>query len=486
MIFIRRDDLKISGQNTRLLFHGRLSPLLAEKCRDLHISGLAIDFEETFLSDAVIVEQMENSARIRLNGKHFLENGKILFVKDEFEHLSDQLYIRPYEYQTGETPFDGDVTVVENKDLEIKDGLVTVPGRYKTSGVLIKHGKRLAPGIVISSCCGVTLTDVTIHHAAGMGLLCQFCSDVTLERVHVQPSDRVVSATDDAIHLMECRGKLLIKDCSSSGTLDDAVNVHGIYRPVERTADDFSLILETGHPQQTGLPAAAPGDTLELLKADTSRPYACLKVKEAEQLSPDRTRVTFEEALPAVCSSGDGTRVLAPGQAVLEVSGCRFSTLRGRGVLASGLAEVRIRECHFHTTGAAVFIAGGCSTWFETGPVKQAVIENNVFENCCYNRFSSTRETVSVFPDIRRTEEDFFCHGRIIVRNNSFISQKRPQIAILSAEEAVITDNTFTWNTLYPFDPPEQKMWTFAEKNSPCTIFKHVKNVIQERNSDFY
>ena len=49
-----------------------------------------------------------------------------------------------------------------------------------------------------------------------------------------------------------------------------------------------------------------------------------------------------------------------------------------------------------------------------------------------------------------------------------------------------MSGNTFEFNGLYPFDPPEQKIFSFAQKDSPCKIFKHVKNVISEDNGDRY
>ena len=479
-------DFTIEGSGTELFFHGRISPIIAENCENLHIRNLSIDFEDSFVSGAEVKEFSDNTSWMAFSGTQRFSDGKIIFCGDRFDNLSGELHIRPFNPDSGEMPWDTDVTVVKNKDLKEKDGLFGLPGKMPAKHVLIKHEDRLCPGIVLSFCSEVRVVNCTIYHAAGMGLLAQFCSNVTYDGISIIPRNRYVSASDDAMHMVECRGKLLVVNCTCAGTLDDSLNVHGIYRPTAAAEGENRLYLDTGHFQQAGFPGALPGDTLEFVKSATGRAYALGKVLSVGQLDENRTCVELEQALPADWTPGDCVRVLEPGEAVLEVANCHFTTLRGRGVLASGLSSCSIKNCCFHTSGAAVFIAGGCTAWYETGPVRQACIENNVFENCCYQRWSSTRETVSVYPDISQYPPDFYYHGKIEIRNNRFISQKRPQIAVLSTEEVCISGNDFKYNNDYPFDPPERKVYTFAEKDSPCTIFKQVKSVNCDNNNGIY
>lgn len=480
-------NLTVKGNGTLLFFHGRISPLIAENCENLRISGLTVDFEESFVSEASVTRRENGINWIKIHGKHRFADGKIRFCEDQYDNLSGKLFIRPYDPQTGEMPWDTDVTVAGNSNLTEQNGEIGIPCSFPGDHVLIKHEERLCPGIVLSDCRNTAVENTIIHHAAGMGLLAQFCTDVTFDGVKVIPNgERNISASDDAMHMVECRGKLLVSNCVCSGTLDDSLNVHGIYRPIESIDSCDRLFVGTGHFQQAGFPGAKTGDTLEFVHSDTGYAYAEVPVKNATLLDKDYTCIELDGEFPKAWTPGDCVRVLEPGQAVLEVKNCHFTTLRGRGVLASGLESVIIQNCYFHTTGAAVFIAGGCKTWFETGPVQSALIENNVFENCCYQRFSSTRETVSVYPDIDRCPDNFYYHGTIRICKNRFISQKRPQIAVFSAEEVRISGNLFEFNELYPFDPPEQKIFSFAKKDSPCKIFKHVKNVICENDGASY
>ena len=482
------EDVEIAGEDTLLFFHGRISPLIAENCSRLRISGIEVDFEESFVSDAEIVRTENGFSHVKLRGRYRLDGGRLHFMEDEYDNRSGVLQLRPFDPAAGEMPHDADCTVIPNRGIRQENGLVLLPAVFDAPALTIKHEDRLSPGIVLSDCSGVTVENVTIRHAGGMGLLAQFCRDAVLEKVHVVPAaGRVISSSDDALHFAECRGRISVRNCRAAGMLDDALNVHGIYRPVTIPwpREDF-LWLETGHFQQAGLPGARPGDVLQFVKPASGRPCGTLEVLQSKEVTPERTQIFFSGDLPEELRSGDGARVLDPGQARLEVSGCDFAPLRGRGVLASGLEEVRIADCRFHTSGAAVFIAGGCRGWFETGPVRHAVVENNLFDNCCYLRHSSTRETVSVYPDLEELEPDFYYHGLVEVKHNRFISQRRAQIAVLSAERVEVSGNTLEINDRYPVSPPDPDIYSFAEPDSRSIIFKHVGTAEIRDNDGFF
>ena len=113
------------------------------------------------------------------------------------------------------------------------------------------------------------------------------------------------------------------------------------------------------------------------------------------------------------------------------------------------------------------------------------LIADNFFNNCCYRKNSSTRETVAIFPELQKLEEHFYYHGKIELKNNLFRSNIRPQVSMLSVKEPVLSGNAFEKDETYPFDPPASAAYSFAEKDSPWAIFRHCGTVIQEQNSGF-
>jgi len=481
--------LRILGHDTEWFFHGRISPLVAQECKDLFIQGITIDFEDSFVSDADVVASENDICWLKIGGKHFFLDDKLCFTGDFYDNLSGQLLFYSYDKAKGELVWNNRTVRIPNKGLLKRDGLIGVPGladAIQSDALIIKHEQRLCPGIVLDRCSGVTLKDVTIHHAAGMGVLAQLSSDIVLERVSVVPRGRRASVSDDAVHFSECRGRLKLDKCVLEGTLDDSFNAHGIYRPLKmRIPGGKFYYLDTGHYQQQGLQGAFAGDTLELMKNDTGKPYARIKVRHARQLNKALTLVEPEGDMPAEWTPGDDARVLEAASAELSVTNCTFRPLCGRGVLASGMGKARVSGNRFHTSGAAVFVSGDGNYWYESGPVGDLVVQNNVFDNCCYGRSSSTRECVAIFPELQKLEEGFFYHGTVTVKDNNFISNLRPQVSLLSVTKAKIAGNRFQFDDAYPFDPPGTGAYSFATKDSPWLLVKHCGNVKDHDNLGF-
>ena len=485
------ENLTITGENTELYFHGRISPLVAENCKNLQISGLTVDFEESFVSDADIVDTEGDIAWVKFGGKHWFQNGRVYFIGDFYDNLSGKFRVLSYDTEREEVIWNQTVVSVFNSNLQERNGLIGIPGligKVKSNALIVRHENRLCPGMVFHKCSNVTLTNITLHHAAGMGVLAQVCTNVSLDRVNILPRGRRTAVSDDAVHIVECRGHLTLKNCDLRGTLDDSLNVHGVYFQMKLREPGWKYYyLQAGHFQQQGVQAVFPGDTLELLKNDTLKPYSTLKIKEAYKINKMQTFIGFDEKdLPSEWCYGDNARVLESAQAELEVINCTFAPLNGRGVLASGLKKAVIKNNYFHTSGAGIFVSGDGRYWYETGPVEEMEISENLFDNCCYNRNDASREPVAVFPELHKIDPDFFYHGRIAVTNNRFISSRRPQIAMTSVRAVEISGNILELDDRYPYDPPEMPVYSFTDRNSPCAAFRHCNEITYKENIGFF
>ena len=483
------DDFTISGKDALLIFHGRISPLAAFNCRNLKVEGLRVDFADSFVSDADLVCRENGIAWFRLPGQHKVVNGKIVFTEDFYDNLHGKLFFFSYDCEKKELIRHPGMIVVENRNILSRDGLVGVPDQFaevRTDAFLIKHEMRLCPGMVFDHCTNVQLSGVTLHHAAGMGFLLQASDTCTVENCIVAPRGRRTSVSDDALHITDCRGRIRIADCDLSGTLDDSINVHGVFRNLKFYMPDGGMYyLETGHHQQMGVFNIQPGDHLELRHRKTGVPYCILNVTQAHQVNRSYSVLEFaEKKLPPEFTEGDPAWILET-QAELRVENTRCFPLNGRGILASGLRNIHISGCTFHTYGAGVFIPGDFNYWYESGPVAHAVIENNFFDNCCNSPGGVTREPLTVFPELRELEKDFYYHGSITVRNNRFRADKRCLISMLSVAEAAVEGNTFEYDSTYPFIHRGKTGYFFTDNNSPMAAFKHCGKVTVGDNPGF-
>lgn len=132
-----------------------------------------------------------------------------------------------------------------------------------------------------------------------------------------------------------------------------------------------------------------------------------------------------------------------------------------------------------------VFISGDWSFWYESGPVTEAVIENNFFDNCVYHAFGATQEPLAVFSELAALTDGYYYHGTIRVRNNRFRSAVRPLVSMMSVAEAEVTGNVFEEDDRYPFVPRKEPGYYFTSADSPMAAFLHCGRITDENNTGF-
>ena len=483
------DGFTVRGENARFIFHGRISPLCAFGCRNLTVEGLTVDFEDSFVSDADLVRRENGLAWFRFFGKHHVADGKIVFSDDAYDNMNRKLLFYCYDRMKKEIIYNSHSVTVRNEKILYRDGLIGMEDCFASAGTdafIVKHERRLCPGMVFDDCENLKIRNVTLHHAAGMGFLIQNSENCEVDGAVVEPHGRRASVSDDALHITDCRGKLRIANCRLSGTLDDSINVHGVFRKLKsRIPGGKMYYLETGHYQQQGVFNVRAGDTMQLFNRTDGKPYGKLQIRQVIPCNKAFVIVDIDEReLPAAFVEGDPALILET-LADLEVIDTECRPLNGRGVLASGMDRVHISGCRFHTSGSGVFISGDFSFWYESGPVKEALIENNFFDNCNYYAFGATQEPLAVFPELASLAENYYYHGRIEVKNNRFRAADRPLVSIMSAAEAEVSGNVFEADGTYPFIPHSKAGYFFTDADSPAAAFRHCGTVRETDNSGF-
>jgi len=77
--------------------------------------------------------------------------------------------------------------------------------------LVLRHNPRKHAGFFLSNSRDVELMGVQLHHTGGLGILAQFCENLTVRDSNVVPNpekDRYFSGHDDGVHVSNCRGAL--------------------------------------------------------------------------------------------------------------------------------------------------------------------------------------------------------------------------------------------------------------------------------------
>jgi hypothetical protein len=368
---------------------------------------------------------------LRIGGEYpfVVKNGSLLFKleTDAIDCLGHVLEFNPGRKETA--PFVHDNGVKGRYDAELMDAaVVRVTGQFHramTPGntLVLTKGMRYCPGVAILDSAQITVGDVTIYHCGGMGVVAQRTWDIDIERVRVTPNpsrDRVVSASADALHFVNCGGQIRIDDCVLENQMDDPLNIHGVYARISKRLSPNSVEVELVHPQQRGWAITQAGDTVEFVANQNLLTYHYAKVSSFERLNNQFFTLTVDGRLPDDMKAGD---VVASCGWIPDATITRTSVgkNRARGFLLTTAGKVLVEDCHFHIPGAAILITGDANYWFESGKVRDVTIRNNHFDNCLYGVWGDA--VIQIDPGIpTENREGVFYHKNIVVEGNRFES----------------------------------------------------------------
>jgi hypothetical protein len=432
------DGLVVDGQGSAFRFHGFVNPFILDRAKRVTLQDFSIDFSRPFHSEAVIVGQAPKGLDVEIKDgfPYEVQQGTLLFTgaaRSDGPMTSvttgdvyGSSHILEYDTAKRETAYMardyyfGGITGYPAQQLEGRKVRVLVPGLQGAPGNTMVFGPnhRLCPGVVASDCRDITLRDVTIHHAGGMGFLAQRTHNVTIDRCRVTPSHgRMVSTTADATHFVNCTGKLVLSDNLFENQKDDATNIHGVYVQVaERTGED-GVIVRLRHRQQHGFDFLEPGKTVEFVRGKSMVTYATKEVSSVERINRELTRLTLKGGVPEALEIGDALAEVRDYPEVL-IRNNTIRNNRARGMLLNCRGPVVVEGNYFHTPGAAILFEGDAFHWFEQGGVRDCVIRNNTFDNCLFGVWG--KAVIDVKAGIREDRENSRYNKNIVVTENVF------------------------------------------------------------------
>jgi hypothetical protein len=440
---VKFEGIIIDGENADFIFHDRVVPFRFKKCSDITIKGIAVDFASPTVIPAEVELLTSDCAALRFRPEQFYRiiKGNICFIDDEFKFINHRIHwttVDPVRIEQKAGSKSGSCSIAAR---ELEPGLIefndftNLP--FLTDTLLLKPEPRLTPGIVFDECRKVLLEDVSLYHAGGMGILAQNSFDLTLNRVKISirvGSKRLFSVSDDAAHFANCGGKINIIDSIFMNQLDDGVNIHCFYR--DHINVNGNHLLRAGHYQQLGVNFVKPG---ERLMADgkifipnrvwDDKQYAWIQLDTPLKL-PDNAPVINLERQPEV-----------------KIQNSLFSSNAPRGILATTSGRIRIENNKFHTPGCAIKFDGDAKFWYEGGPVADAVICDNSFENCLYNS-SGRNAVIDIYPNIDTPSGEFY-HRNISVENNDFSDSHHKAVYAKNSDNITVCDNRWHLDNTY-------------------------------------
>ena len=488
------DEPDAADENiTRLLFHGRICPVVADRSRNVTIRDLAIDWARPQNSEGKVVAGDRGFFDVEIDPARYpfaIRDGKLIFIMDDAPSAGEQAPGSPADDSAwwGVMEFDPETRAIPpgTGDGALGDGWteyraeLLAPNRVRLSHefrnpptighwLVFRHHQRDHAGMFLTQSENIHVRNVNLRATGGLGILAQYCTNLEFMKVNFTPDltrRQFLSGRDDGLHFSNCRGRILVDGCSFEGLMDDPMNVHGTSVNIAEMRDSGATAPRTGlrgqfmHPQSVGLPWAHPGDVVAFLDRETLQPTGSARVRAFAPRNAQEFDIEFETPVPAGTKANDAMENMT-WTPDLEFRNNRVLSCRARGILISTPGKVMIERNFFKSSGSPILIAGDANYWWESGAVKDVTIRDNDFSDFnLANMYSDCDAIISVAPVIPKPDYRTPFHRNIVIERNVFHPFDYPVLFARSTANLVFRNNTIERSHRYqPWHPRYATVW---------------------------
>jgi len=473
-------NFTIDGGASTFIFHGRMIPIVIESSEQITLQNFTITWNRSFHDELkviesdpennwFIVEADPNQSPVKV------EHDQLISIRYDWNDSIGQNILWDSEKQAPiYDTFKYDLNPTQLRATRLSDTQFRIEAKTKSAppvgSVLITYGEhatnRKANAIHMANSSNVSIENVEIQEAGGMGIIAERCENVRLNHVIVTPAQgKLVSTRADATHFVGCKGKITVENCRFEHMLDDAINVHGAYVKIIEILPGRQLLCEISHFQQTGLIFAQPGDSIALLSRETVLPFFQTNVTEVQTLNEKRFIMTVDK-LPKMIPEGSLSAENLTWYPDLEFHDNVVKGNRARSILVTTKGKVIIENNYLSSQMTGILIEGDNKFWYESGAVKDILIRNNTFENCGYGISDFYPLYVSPMLTAEQRLGEGHYHRNIRFIDNKLISFDGRMVFARSVDGLEISGNQIIFSSAYP---------AFLEQ--PCIALQYCSDV---------
>ena len=460
-----RRNLTIDGGGSRFVFCDRVTPFAIQNSENITLKNFTVDFSFPRYNWATVTAVDEEGISVAMDRQLFdysVQDGNLLFGvgSTKLSTRSRKISVKGIHPHRGTCFF-----YVGDIDIDINPAAPTVrvdaeeirgQGNGKPAGDIrfryregsfkpaYEAGDRLCLAYdnnrenfftFAELSKKLTFENITIRRNGGMGIFGQLCSDIVIDGLCVAPEEgreEYFTTTADAMHFINCDGKMEIRNSRVEKAYDDALKAHGAYCIVQEICAPDQVMVGWGNAEQTGMIPFLAGDVAAVNDPEAGAETGRIKVAEV-MYNEERTEIClrFAEEIVGRIKTGDMLEnplrmpeLLLENNTVLSCPHMRLSapvmTVRGN--------ELGLLHADIHINDLFGF-------WCESGAVQQALIEEN--------HFLATYDRTCI--DIRSERSGALRkqHREITIRSNVFEMPQEKAIHAEACENLRVEGNRF-------------------------------------------
>lgn len=450
LLFKNLRNVTVEANNAVFVFHGKMITWVIDSSKNISIRNVAVNYERPGMSEMTIKEITPASvtAAVHPDSKFAIINGKLEWYGEKWVSRNfHAVLVKPGQgtlFYSSWEPF------LKSRAEVIAPLTVKFTGDFSkfkadTGDVLtIRDRYRDYVGAFHNRSKNINLFNVSMHSMHGLGIVSQFCENLSYDSVFVEPaagSGRVIASSADGMHFSGCKGQITINHCRFRGMHDDPVNVHGTHLKVTEIISPVKLKLRFMHHQTYGFPAFVAGDSVAFLHSAALQVFGAGIIKSASLISEREMTVEMQEPFPGLLKEGDALENITWTPS-LTIQNSRFEGTNTRGTLVTTRRKVVIENNVYYRTGMhAILIENDASGWYESGPVTDVTIRNNRFIECGYNS-GGNNYIININPEAHEWVKGYYVHRNIKIENNYFKVYDYPVLRAYSTKGLVFSNNT--------------------------------------------
>lgn len=466
-------NVKIKGNGSEFLFTGAMLPFLFINSQGVELSGCSIDWTVPFYLQGEVtrVDKKSGSYDIRLESDGYnykVEGNRLVFPdQDGFSYsgageslVFDKASKSPVynanllDMHRKQNP---DVILLPNGDIRMTEKIKTYP---PIGSVITFKGpageNRYAPAIHALRSKDITIKEVNVYHALGMGFLGEVSENILLKGFNVklrQGSSRILSATADATHFCNCKGNVMVDGCLFENMLDDGTNVHGTFVKIEEVLSNHKLRASLVHFQQAGFEFARSGDKSWFLISPLPQRTAENTITECRMLDDFQMEITFAGSLPDGLKKGDLVENKTWNTDSFTMRNCTIRNHRARNIVLKTPGKTLIENNFLHSMMASILMRPEAHLWYESGANENTVIRNNIFQNCTFG--GGDQALLFISPRFGKSfDQTNLIDKNILFENNTIHTFDNKIIHATSVDGLTVRNNKITRTLDFkPFNP---------------------------------
>jgi hypothetical protein len=458
LMFDKLKNVKIAGEGTVLMMHGKITPIAFDNCENITLHGVTIDWERPGGSELTYaaVDDSGVTVNVHPDSRYDIVDGRLQLVGEGWR--SNYVHCIKYTPADDRFMYSGDWRVLERSPVtEVAKNVLhfDTPADFAPqvgSTITLRDIIRDQVGMFIYQSKNVTFDNVNVRYMHGLGIVSQYSHNINMHRVSCTPRPgRILASSADFMHFSGCSGHIKIDSCTYIGAQDDCINVHGTNLRGVRRAANNALELRFMHAQSYGYQAFWEGDTVAFVQAATMQRKQTAVVTDVERLTDRTVIVTFDREVPADFEINHDCVENLTRTPSLEVRNSYFNRTDTRGILCTTPRKVVIADNVFENLGmSAILIEADAEGWYESGPVKDVTITGNRFIGCGYNG-GPKGATIAVNPSNKVADKNKPVHSGIRITDNYFDTEGRPVLYAKSTRNLTFIGNTIKEMPVTPY-----------------------------------